>query len=70
MCNYCITTNQAAIIALFGVVNRYVGNLASDAGVFPDYLIRLRWCATSTPGRDRADLSHTLEMCGRSLCLR
>ena len=30
MCNlYSITTNQAAIIALFRVVNRYVGNLAS-----------------------------------------
>ena len=27
MCNlYSITTNQAAIIALFRVVNRYVGN--------------------------------------------
>ena len=29
MCNlYSITTNQAAIINLFRVVNRYVGNLA------------------------------------------
>ena len=29
MCNlYSITTNQAAISALFRVVNRYVGNLA------------------------------------------
>ena len=29
MCNlYSITTNQAAIIALFRVVNRYVGNLS------------------------------------------
>src|SRR6202023_3108873 len=38
MCNlYSITTNQAAIIALFRVVNRYVGNLASMPGVFPDY---------------------------------
>lgn len=36
MC-YSITTNQAAIIALFRVVNRYVGNLASMPGVFPDY---------------------------------
>jgi hypothetical protein len=28
MCNLCsITTNQAAIIALFRVVNRYIGNL-------------------------------------------
>jgi putative SOS response-associated peptidase YedK len=38
MCNlYPITTNQAAIIALFRVVNRYVGNLAPMPGVFPDY---------------------------------
>ena len=38
MCNlYGITTNQAAIAALFRVVNRYVGNLAPIPGVFPDY---------------------------------
>src|SRR3977135_3780448 len=38
MCNlYSITTNQAAIIALFRVVNRYVGDLAPMPGVFPDY---------------------------------
>ncbi len=38
MCNlYSITTNQAAIAALFRVVNRYVGNLAPMPGVFPDY---------------------------------
>ena len=38
MCNlYSITTNQAAIIALFRVVNRYVGNLTPMPGVFPDY---------------------------------
>ena len=38
LCNlYSITTNQAAIIALFRVVNRYVGNLAPMPGVFPDY---------------------------------
>ena len=36
MCNlYSITTNQAAIIALFREVNRYVGNLAPMTGVFP-----------------------------------
>jgi hypothetical protein len=29
-----ITTNQAKIIGLFRVINRYVGNLP---GVFPDY---------------------------------
>jgi hypothetical protein len=35
-CNlYSITTNQAAIAALFRVVNRYVGNLAPMPGVFP-----------------------------------
>ena len=38
MCNlYSITTNQAAISALFRVVNRYVGNLPPMPGVFPDY---------------------------------
>jgi putative SOS response-associated peptidase YedK len=38
LCNlYSITTNQAAIIALFRVINRYEGNLAPLAGVFPDY---------------------------------
>jgi hypothetical protein len=38
VCNlYSITTNQAAMIALFRVVNRYVGNLAPMPGVFPDY---------------------------------
>jgi hypothetical protein len=38
MCNlYSITTNQAAIVALFRVVNRYVGNLPPTPGVFPDY---------------------------------
>jgi hypothetical protein len=31
-----ITTNQAAIIVLFRVVNRYVGNLPPMTGVFPD----------------------------------
>jgi putative SOS response-associated peptidase YedK len=38
MCNlYSITTNQAAIIALFRVISRYVGNLPPMPGVFPDY---------------------------------
>ena len=38
MCNlYSITTNQAAIIALFRVMNRHVGNLPPMPGVFPDY---------------------------------
>jgi putative SOS response-associated peptidase YedK len=38
MCNlYSITTNQAAIIALFRVINRYVGNLPPTPGVYPDF---------------------------------
>jgi len=38
MCNlYSITTNQAAIAALFRVMNQYVGNLLPMPGVFPDY---------------------------------
>jgi putative SOS response-associated peptidase YedK len=38
MCDlYSITTSQAAIIALFRVINRYVGNLPPMPGVFPDY---------------------------------
>jgi hypothetical protein len=35
MCNF--YTNQAAIIALFRVVNRYVGNFAPMPSVFPGY---------------------------------
>jgi hypothetical protein len=35
MCNlYSITTNQAAIIALFRVINRYVGNLPGTKILF------------------------------------
>jgi putative SOS response-associated peptidase YedK len=38
VCNlYSITTNQEAIIRLFRVMNRYVGNLPPMPGVFPDY---------------------------------
>ncbi|MGY3034137.1 putative SOS response-associated peptidase YedK [Bradyrhizobium sp. USDA 4354] len=38
MCNlYSITTNQAAILGLFRVVNRYAGNLPAMPSVFPDY---------------------------------
>jgi putative SOS response-associated peptidase YedK len=38
MCNlYSITTNQAAIIALFRAVNHNVGNLPPMPRVFPDY---------------------------------
>lgn len=48
MCNlYSITSNQAAIAALFRVVNRYVGNLQPMPSVFPDIL--RPWCATPAP---------------------
>jgi hypothetical protein len=41
VCNlYSITTNQAAIIALFRVINRYVVNLPPMPGVFPTILLR------------------------------
>jgi putative SOS response-associated peptidase YedK len=63
MCNlYSITTNQAAIAALFRVVNRYVGNLPPMPGVFPDYaapvvrnagaereMVLMRWGMPSPP---------------------
>lgn len=38
MCNlYSITTNQAAIIALFHAMNHNVGNPSPMPGVFPNY---------------------------------
>jgi hypothetical protein len=48
MCNlYSITTNQAAIIALFRVMNRYVGNLPPMA-----------WCSFCPfAGADRGRVS-------------
>src|ERR1700682_4428958 len=63
MCDlYSITTNQAAITALFRVMNRYVGNLQPMPGVFPDYpapvlqnaagereLAMMRWGMTPPP---------------------
>jgi hypothetical protein len=54
MCLYSITTNQAAVlIALFGAMNRYVGNLPPMPGVFPDYprASGQRYSATSPAGR-------------------
>jgi hypothetical protein len=40
MCNlYSISTNQAAIAALFQVINQYVGNLHPMPGVYP-----APWC--------------------------
>jgi hypothetical protein len=51
VCNfYSITTNQAAIAALFRVMNRDVGNLPPMPGVFPDYRL---WCATLAPSESR-----------------
>jgi putative SOS response-associated peptidase YedK len=52
MCNlYSMTTNQEAIIRLYRVVNRYIGNLALMSGVFPDYPAPvIRNTATGTPG--------------------
>jgi hypothetical protein len=48
MCNlYSITTNQEAIIRLFRVANRYVGNLPPMPGVFPDY--PAQWCGMPVP---------------------
>jgi hypothetical protein len=64
VCNlYSITTNQAAIIALFRVVNRYVGNLAPMPGVFPDYPVPA--VRNSDAGeRDGADaLGHAATAC-------
>ena len=49
---YSITTNQAAIIALFRVVNRYVGNLAPMPGAFPAWL----------PSSDRAQRADGREL--------
>jgi putative SOS response-associated peptidase YedK len=38
MCNlYSVTTNQEAIIRLFRVMNRYIGNLPPMPAVFPDW---------------------------------
>ena len=62
MCNlYSITTNQAAIIALFRVMNRYVGNLAPMPGVFPDYkapIVRNGAGAANSPRRGGACHRH------------
>ena len=73
MCNlYSITTNQAAIINLFRVINRYVGNLAPMPGVFPDYpapvirtteggteLTMMRWGMPPPPRTEAADPAHS-----------
>jgi putative SOS response-associated peptidase YedK len=66
MCNlYSITTNQAAISALFRVVNRYVGNLAPMPGVFPDYTAPI--VRTAPHGREFA-LGHAVVVEGADGC--
>lgn len=83
MCNlYSITTNQAAISALFRVVNQYVGNLAPMPGVFPDYkapiirtgadgreLTTARWGMPSSGARPLSKVEMTLGWgAGLTLC--
>ena len=62
MCNlYSITTNQEAIIRLFRVMNRYIGNLPPMPAMFPDWeapVVRtnegqreLRWGMPNPPDR-------------------
>jgi hypothetical protein len=46
---YSIPTNQAAIVALFRVMNRYVGNQPPMPGGFPDYPA----CVVRSAGADR-----------------
>jgi hypothetical protein len=53
VCNlYSITPNQAAIIALFRVMNQYVGNLPPMPGVFPDYPAPVGRFAMMSDGSD------------------
>ena len=74
MCNlYSITTNQAAIIALFRVVNRYVGN-SPMPGVFPDYQAPIvrngadgRELATARWGMPSSQLTLTKKRAARSV---
>jgi hypothetical protein len=55
MCNlYSITTNRAAILALFRVVNRYVGNLHPMPSVFANYRLM-------QPLVRRMNLAHLLQ---------
>ena len=59
MCNlYSVTTNQAAIIALFRVMNRYVGNLPPMSGVFPDYPAPVIRNSGGERGNDNDALGH------------
>jgi hypothetical protein len=68
MCNlYSITTNQAAISALFRVVNRYVGNLVPMPGVFPDYKAPIVWMGRRPRACDRT-LGHAVVVQGIDGC--
>jgi putative SOS response-associated peptidase YedK len=72
MCNlYSLTTNQEAIIRLFRVLNRYVGNLTPMPGVFPDYpapairndqgereMVMMRWGMPPSPNLPWPPVSH------------
>jgi putative SOS response-associated peptidase YedK len=65
MCNlYSIATNQAAIAALFRVMNRYVGSPPPMPGLIPDYpapvvhnagaereIVMMRWSDVSLRAR-------------------
>ena len=69
MCNlYSITTNQAAISALFRVVNRYVGNLAPMPGVFPDYKAPIVRNGAEGPRARHGALGHAVVVEGADGC--
>jgi hypothetical protein len=67
VCNlYSITTNQAAIIALFRVMNRYVGDLPPMPRVFPDYPAPVVLNAgTERANRSKAPSRDTIDDRGR-----
>jgi putative SOS response-associated peptidase YedK len=75
---YSITTNQAAIIALFRVINRYVRNLPPMPGVFPDYpapvirntdtgreMVMMRWGMPAPPRTGGPPVTNTAEFAER-----
>jgi hypothetical protein len=71
MCNLysSITTNQAAIINLFRVVNRYVGNLAPMPGVFRRSMTTLAFATASRetcPSLFAGDTNDPLSTCAKS----
>ena len=80
MCNlYSITTNQAAIITLFRVLNRYAGNLASMPGVFFDHPApvicnpgakrEMRMMPWGMPAPPRTGYQHSQHLKPESRCL-